>query len=90
MDLILPLKRKWFEQIKSESKPFEYRLNNAYWQKRLIGKTYRNVIFTLGYPKRDDHARRIVKPWAGYEMQTVISEEWDNIPQDCFAIRVLY
>lgn len=88
MDLILPLKRKWFYQIKAGIKPFEFRLNNEYWQKRLIGKTYKNVIFTLGYPKRDDIERRIVKPWAGYEMQTVISEEWDNEPKDCFAIRI--
>ena len=88
MDLILPLKRKWFDQIKAGIKPFEFRLNNEYWQKRLIGKTYDKVIFTLGYPKRDDSERRIVKPWAGYEMQTVISEEWDNEPKDCFAIRI--
>ena len=88
MDLILPLKRKWFEQIKAGIKPFEFRLNNEYWQKRLIGKAYDKVIFTLGYPKRDDSERRIVKPWAGYEMQTVISEEWDNEPKDCFAIRI--
>jgi hypothetical protein len=88
VDLILPLKRKWFEQIKAGIKPFEFRLNNEYWQKRLIGKTYDKVIFTLGYPKRDDGERRIVKPWAGYEMQTVISEEWDNEPKDCFAIRI--
>ncbi len=88
MDLILPLKRKWFDQIKAGIKPFEFRLNNEYWQKRLIGKTYDKVIFTLGYPKRDDTERRIVKPWAGYEMQTVISEEWDNEPKDCFAIRI--
>ena len=88
MDLILHLKRKWFDQIKDGIKPFEFRLNNEYWQKRLIGKTYDKVIFTLGYPKRDDSERRIVKPWAGYEMQTVISEEWDNEPKDCFAIRI--
>lgn len=88
MDLMLPLKRKWFYQIKAGIKPFEFRLNNEYWQKRLVGKTYDKVIFTLGYPKRDDAERRIVKPWAGYEMQTVISEEWDNEPKDCFAIRI--
>lgn len=88
MDLILPLKRKWFDQIKAGIKPFEFRLDNEYWQKRLIGKNYDKVIFTLGYPKRDDAERRIVKHWAGYEMQTVISEEWDNEPKDCFAIRI--
>lgn len=88
MDLILPLKKRWFNEIKAGRKPFEYRLNNAYWQKRLIGKNYDRVIFTLGYPKRDDDSRRIIKPYHGYEMQTVVSEEWNNEPQDCFAIIV--
>lgn len=87
-DLVLSLKRKWFEQIRDGVKPFEYRLNNEFWQKRLIGKKYRNVIFTLGYPPKHDKSRRIIKPWLGYQIKTIVSEEWYNVPQNCFAIKV--
>ncbi len=84
--LILPLKRRWFEQILGGQKSFEYRLKNAYWTKRLVGKHYDRVIFMLGYPKRDDTARRIVAPYRGYVMKTVTSDEWGNKPQKVFAI----
>lgn len=88
MDLILPLKKRWFLEIQAGIKHFEYRLDTPYWQKRLIDKTYQNVVFTLGYPSREDISRRITRPWAGYEMQTVVSDEWENIPVRCFAIRI--
>lgn len=39
-DLILPLKRKWFDQIKAGTKTEEYRLCNDYWRKRLVGKSF--------------------------------------------------
>ncbi|WP_200882990.1 ASCH domain-containing protein [Cellvibrio mixtus] len=89
MDLILPLKRKWFEQIQQGIKPFEYRLKTEYWRRRLEGKSYTNVIFTLGYPRRNDETRRIKKPYAGYEIQTVICDEWSNQPQEVYAIHVM-
>ena len=88
MDLILPLKRKWFEKIKAGEKPEEYRLDNEYWRKRLVGKTFDRVIVTLGYPKRDDNERRIIFPYRGYEMKTIVSEEWQGKPQRVFAIRL--
>lgn len=85
-DLILPLKRKWFEAIKAGTKREEYRLDNEYWQRRLTGKTFDRIILTLGYPKRDDHARRIVLPWRGYRKITIASEEWNNELRQVFAI----
>lgn len=89
MDLILPLKRKWFEQIKAGTKHFEYRLDNDYWRKRLVNRDYDNIIFTLGYPKKDDKSRRIIKPWFGYEMKEIIHEEWGNVPKKVFAIKIV-
>lgn len=88
MDLVLPLKRKWFEQIRQGIKPFEYRLKNDYWKKRLEGKHYNNVIFTLGYPHRDDETKRLKKPYLGYEIQTITHEEWGNEPQEVYAIKI--
>jgi len=72
--LILPLKRHWF------------RLRNAYWTKRLVGRHYDTVVFTLGYPPKSDTARRIEAPYRGYELTTVTSPEWGNVPQEVFAI----
>lgn len=88
MDLVLPLKRKWFEAIKAGEKVEEYRLANDYWCRRLEGKGFDRVILTLGYPRRDDHSRRIIRPWRGYQMKTIVSEEWGNVPKMVFAIRL--
>jgi hypothetical protein len=87
--LILPLKRKWFDQIRAGTKPLEFRLKTDYWTKRLVGKSYDRVAFTLGYPKRNernDMERRIEAPYRGYVETTVVSEEWGNVPQEVFAI----
>jgi hypothetical protein len=32
-------------------------------RERLEGREYRNVILTRGYPRADDHERRLVRPW---------------------------
>lgn len=84
--LYLPLKAKWFNQILDGTKPFEYRLKNAYWKKRLEGRHYDRIQFSLGYPKKTDTARHIVYPYRGYEVQTIISEEWGDDPQEVYAI----
>lgn len=86
--LYLPLKKKWFDQIKSGSKLLEYRVRNDYWKKRLEGKSFDKIILTLGYPKRDDEERRIERPWRGYEIQTITHPEWLNFPTECFCIIV--
>lgn len=87
-DLILPVRRKWFEQIKAGTKTEEYRRENPYWCKRLEGRTYNRVVITLGYPRRDDHSRRLVFPWNGYTMKVIESEEFGNIPLRVFAIKL--
>lgn len=84
--LVLPLKRKWFMAIRDGSKEFEYRLRNPYWTKRLEGKDFDRVVFTDGYPKRNDIARRIEAPYRGFVKTTVISEEWGCEPVEVFAI----
>lgn len=66
--LTLPLKRKWFDMIKSGEKKEEYREINRYWNSRLIDKKtyllkqlkqFDEVEFTLGYPKKSDKERRM-------------------------------
>lgn len=41
--LTLPLKRKWFDMIKSDKKKEEYRSLNEYWIKRLLKCTERDL-----------------------------------------------
>ena len=87
-DLILPVKRIYFEAILDGSKLFEYRLDNEHWRKRIAGRTYDRVIMMLGYPTAADHAKRLVMPWNGYEEQTLTHKHFGPEPVDVFAIRV--
>ncbi len=72
--LTLPLKKQWFDMIKSGEKKEEYREFNEFWIKRLTwtnrySKEQRNpfngtilfdrLVFTLGYPKAEDTERRL-------------------------------
>lgn len=86
--LILPVKRKWFDQIKAGTKTAEYRLRTDYWRSRLVGKEYDLVVITLGYPPREDTSRRLTFEWNGYDHETVTSEEWGNRPREVYAIRL--
>lgn len=49
--LVLHVKGKYFDQIKSGKKTEEYREFKPYWQKRLLGKAYAGVVIMKGYPK---------------------------------------
>ncbi|EAQ5647929.1 ASCH domain-containing protein, partial [Salmonella enterica] len=49
--LHLPVKKIYFDQIKSGEKPDEYRLVTDYWIKRLEGREYDEVHVKCGYPK---------------------------------------
>lgn len=88
MDLILPLKREFFDAIKAGTKPEEFRLQNDYWKKRLEGKEFNRIVLTLGYPKREDHARRIVLPWLGYRKCQITHQLFGADPVDVYAINV--
>lgn len=87
-DLILPVKGIYFDQIKDGSKLFEYRLVTPYWVKRIEGKTYRNVIVTRGYPKRDDAERRIVFPWILPEIVKLTHPHFGDKEVTVYAIKV--
>jgi hypothetical protein len=49
--LHMTLKRKWFDQIALGTKKEEYREQKAYWESRLAGKTYDEILFRNGYGK---------------------------------------
>lgn len=87
-DLVLPVKRIYFEQMRDGTKPDEFRLMTPYWINRLVGRTYDHVIITLGYPKQDDAERRLVRPWRGYTVQTITHPHFGDNPVNVFAIHV--
>ncbi|OWQ91997.1 RNA-binding protein [Roseateles aquatilis] len=85
--LYLPLVRQYFEDIRDGRKPEEYRRATPYWRKRLEGQTFDMIVFTLGYPARDDHERRLVRPWRGYRVTTITHPHFGPEQVKVFAIR---
>ena len=88
MDLHLPLKKVYFDQIVTGQKQEEYRLANDYWCKRLQGRTYDRVIVTSGYPKKDDTTRRSARAWRGFTLKTITHPHFGDHPVEVFAIDV--
>ncbi|WP_412770507.1 ASCH domain-containing protein [Ralstonia solanacearum] len=86
--LIIPVRGVYFDQIKTDTKPREYRLNTAYWQKRLLGRTYDRIVLTRGYPKKDDSERRLTLPWRGYQVEQITHPHFGAYPVVVFAIDV--
>lgn len=86
--LTLPLKGVYFDQIASGEKRYEYRLRNAYWEKRLLFKSYSGVVLTKGYPKVGDESRRIRRPWLGWLIEVIKHPHFGPHPVEVFAIRV--
>lgn len=86
MNLQMAVKKKWFDQIRAGTKILEYRLDTDHWRKRLINRDYDKLIITWGYPSKGNKERRIELEYYGYTMKTVVSEEWNNVPQRVFAI----
>jgi predicted phosphohydrolase len=69
-DLILNVKRKWFDLIKSGIKTREFREIKPYWTKRLQRK-YDHVVIVSGYPHVRDESNSVVFPWKGYVLTSV-------------------
>lgn len=86
--LQLAVNGEYFDQMKSGEKKEEYRLYNAYWQRRIEGREYDQLIITRGYPKRDDAEKRLVMSYAGYEVKTITHPHFGPDPVKVFAIKV--
>jgi hypothetical protein len=96
MKLQLALKFEYFDAIKAGTKLEEYRLDNEFWQKRLIvggpkgvlARTFDGIILTRGYPKRGDPERTIELPWRGWARKTITHPHFGPSPVFVFAIDV--
>lgn len=90
MNLVLPLKGEYFDAIKSGKKTVEFRLCTPYWAKRLSKMRDGDTItLTLGYPPRNDVARRMVMPWRGMLRTSIVHPHFGDKRVDVFAINVL-
>lgn len=89
-DLILPMKGIYFDQIKAGQKPYEYRLVNEYWRKRLIGREYRKIILLRGYPKSGgvEGQTRLTLAWRGFGFDRITHPHFGSDPVEVFAIKV--
>lgn len=85
--LVLPLKTEYLHAIKSGEKVEEFRRTTSYWTRRLVGRTFDRIEFTLGYPPRGDQTRRQVRPWRGYRVITITHPHFGPDPVEVFAIR---
>jgi hypothetical protein len=85
--LHLNVKGEYFHLIKNGEKIFEYRLTEK-WLKRLEGKKFDRIFIKLGYPRKDDFARIIERPWRGYEYQVITHPLFGSEPVHVLAIRV--
>lgn len=86
--LTLSLKGVHFDAIRAGEKLEEYRLCKPHWRKRLEGREYDQVVLTLGYPARDDKARRLVRAWRGFTTKTITHPHFGTDPVEVFAIDV--
>jgi hypothetical protein len=82
------MKGKYFDQIASGEKLEEYRLATPFWQKRLLNRSYDQIILTRGYPAKDDQSRRIQRPWRRCDIKTITHEHFGPDPVQVFAIQV--
>jgi isochorismate hydrolase len=88
-DLILHVKREYFEQMSSGEKDEEFRLCNDYWAKRLENRNYDRVVVCLGYPPKDDMSRRRIRPYRGFVKRTITHKHFNNKPVQVYAISVV-
>lgn len=86
--LNLNLKREYFEQIRDSAKTEEYRLVTPYWSKRLARQSYDEIHIMMGYPKKGDTSRTIVRAWWGVKVKTITHPHFGGRPVQVFAIDV--
>lgn len=65
-DLVLHLKREYWEAIRDGRKTHEFRMQTPYWNRRLGHADIERIVLCLGYPKRGDESRRLYRKWNGY------------------------
>jgi ASC-1-like (ASCH) protein len=86
--LTLNLKGEYFDQIKSGEKTEEYRICKPFWAKRLEDRHYDQIVIVRGYAAKGDQEKRLVRPFRGYEIKTIIHPHFGSEPVTVYAIDV--
>lgn len=87
-NLVLNLKKEYFQEIKLGIKTEEYRLCTPYWKKRLEGKIFNKIIIKLGYPKNSEIEKILVFKYSGYEIKTIKHKHFGSDPVKVYAIKL--
>lgn len=87
--LVLNLKKEYFLDILNGNKKYEYRIVSNYWIKRLENKYFDEIHFKLGYPKKNDLERTIIKPYNGYEKTIIKHKLFGEESLEVFAIKII-
>ncbi len=85
--LHIHLRKEYFEDIKKGFKDYEYRLRNDRWKKTLVDRDYDLIYLYLGYPKKGDMDRTIIRVYHGYKEVTIEHKEFGG-KAGVFAIDV--
>jgi hypothetical protein len=88
VNLILHLRKEYFDQVKSGEKTREYREATDYWTKRLGSGTIDKIIVYDRFPKKDDEERILIFPWNGYILTSVLHKEFGPEPIFVYAIKL--
>ncbi len=84
---VVNVEKGYFEEIRDRVKPYEFRLDNPYWQKRLQDKEFDVLEVRCGYPKNDNKERIVRRKWMGFVKMTITHKHFGKEPVDVFAIR---
>ena len=87
-ELVLHLKKEYFEKIKSGKKKMEFRLRTPYWQRRLVNREYDIIRLQCGYPKHGDKENEILCRFKGYRPMVIIHPHFGKKPVRVFGIPV--
>ena len=89
--LVIHVKKKYFDQIKSGRKKRNTEKVSPYWIPRIMWKcnSLYNIVIVCGYAswkKEPDMA--LIFPWKGYEIKTITHEEFGKEPVEVFALKL--
>lgn len=85
-DLLLRVKKVYFDAIVSGSKRNEHREVTPYWRKRIEGRKYDTVTITCGYPKRNDLTKQVKFKYNGYSVGEIHHEHFGTGPILVYSI----